>query len=320
MKACPLCGSARVRHERILNGISLLQCEPCAFCYADLDDRVIEAENRTVFDVDAARVYEARQTALDEVWFDSVAARLTRDLDPGRVLDVGCGNGRLLASFRARGWEAHGVDFSSWAEPYARRLGFTLHRAKLEEAGLPDGAFDVVTSTSTLEHIARPYEHVREIVRVLKPGGRAYFAGMPNYGSLSIRLGLSAFAHNLPPPHVNFFTTASFRRLFARPELALQLSGVRVTTYGVPEVQGVVEKMTERWRARRRAVLGPAGDGLRRSSGAETSASEGAAPRSSAVAASVPKVFRKAAITLYYRAGRLFDMGDKLEALIGKRG
>ncbi len=314
MKPCPICSSSRVRHERTLNGIALLRCGRCAFVYAGLPDGVIEAENRAVFDAAATEVYEARQTALDEAWFERIAARLTRGVGSGSVLDVGCGNGLLLARFQARGWSAHGVDFSSWAEPFARRHGYVLHRATLEGAGLPEGSFDVVTSTSTLEHVAHPYEHVREILRVLKPGGLAYFAGMPNYGSLAVRLRVSAFAHNLPPRHVNYFTRTSLRRLLAMPEIAPRIRRVRVSTYGVPELHALLEQLTRR--LRRRGMGAPTRDD---GSGppADLPPAGGATRRRAR--GDLRIALRSRAVEVHYRLGRLLYLGDKLEVLIRKR-
>jgi ubiquinone/menaquinone biosynthesis C-methylase UbiE len=300
VKPCPVCGAAGGRGERTLNGIALVRCARCALVYADLADAVIEAENRAIFDSAATEMYEARQTALDAAWFERIATRLTRGSRGGSVLDVGCGNGWLLAEFQSRGWSAEGVDFSSWAEPFARRHGYTLHRTTLEGAGLPENRFDVVTSTSTLEHIARPCEHVREILRVLKPGGTAYVAGMPNYGSLAVRLGLSAFAHNLPPRHVNYFTRASLRNLLAMPGIRERAGRARVSTYGVPEVHGLLERFGQRFRSRAAPAPGRT----------ERAARERAAWRHAA---------RRAAVEANYRLGGLLDLGDKLEVEVVKR-
>jgi len=61
---------------------------------------------------------------------------------------------------------------------------------------------------------------IKKILGVVKPGGLAYFSGMPNYGSLSVRLKVSDFRNNKPPQHVNYFTYQSIRKLFSRPEIA----------------------------------------------------------------------------------------------------
>ena len=104
---------------------------------------------------------------------------------PGdRVLDVGCSGGylaRLLAAAVTPGGQVTGVDPAGAAIDYARRrapgnCSFTVGVA--QNLGLPDGSFDVVTSTLAIHHIpeeARPAAF-REMFRVLRPGGRLLVA------------------------------------------------------------------------------------------------------------------------------------------------
>ncbi len=233
VKPCPVCDAASATHERVIRGCELARCTACGFVFANVPDEAVKAANATYDDGSIER-YAAMQSVMDMFWFRRIARRLTRRLGTGRVLDVGCGNGVLLKCFIDLGWQAEGVDLSPWARRFAAEYGFTLHEGELEKMGLPDGRFDAVTSTSALEHIPAPAGHVREILRVLRPGGVAHFAGIPNYGSWAVRLGLSRFYHNVPPWHANFFTPATVRRLFARPDVAPLVGTLRVISYGVP--------------------------------------------------------------------------------------
>jgi SAM-dependent methyltransferase len=280
-------------------GFELLRCRGCGFVFVNLSDEEIEAANRDVFDRRATDVYERRQSRIDALWFDRLARRLSAGRAAGRVLDIGCGNGLLLRRFLARGWSAEGVDFSSWAEPFAREHGFVLHNGAIESLELPGGRFDLVTSTSTLEHVARPVEHVREILRMLAPGGIAYLAGIPNYGSLSIRLGLSAFSTNRPPMHVNYFTPATMQRMLERAGVVAPVASARVSTYGIPELHHLLKRLTARKRgaaAPRRRASAPAGYRRR---GLDA--------------------LRAMAVAVHYRAGRPLGLGDKLEVVIRKK-
>jgi SAM-dependent methyltransferase len=152
-----------------------------------------------------------------------------------KVLDVGCGNGLLLKVFIGQGWDAYGIDPSPWSESMAKRYGFKLHKGFLEENQIAPNFFDVVTSTSTLEHIPNLILHLRAIFRVLRPGGVAYFVGMPSYGSAIVRLNLSSFHHNEPPWHANFFTYEDLKRLFSHPKLCVFIQKLFVNSYAVPE-------------------------------------------------------------------------------------
>lgn len=89
-----------------------------------------------------------------------------------RLLDVGCGRGEFLRGFRRSGLEACGADQSDLARRLCPEADVRI--ADLENAPIPfaDATFDVVYSKSMLEHFYYPERIVREILRVLKPGGR----------------------------------------------------------------------------------------------------------------------------------------------------
>jgi ubiquinone/menaquinone biosynthesis C-methylase UbiE len=117
-------------------------------------------------------------------FIDRVLA-LAGDLRGLRVLDVGCGQGELLAAVAIRypDSELYGVDFSTARlRDAARRGGLsaTLREADLQEA-LPfaDGFFDRLFCTEVLEHLKRPERCLAEMGRVLKPEGRAVLT-VPN--------------------------------------------------------------------------------------------------------------------------------------------
>lgn len=95
------------------------------------------------------------------------------DLRPGtRLLDVGCGRGEFLRGFLRCGLSGDGVDQSSIARDLCPTPA-EIRTADLETEPLPfdDADFDVVFSKSVIEHFYYPERLVREMFRVLKPGG-----------------------------------------------------------------------------------------------------------------------------------------------------
>lgn len=96
--------------------------------------------------------------------------------EPGEVLlDISCGQGRLVQLAAQQGIRAIGVDFSieglfKGAET-AVRAGWAAGDG--EQLPLPDAAVDYVTHIGSLEHYEDPHRGAREIARVLKPQGRA---------------------------------------------------------------------------------------------------------------------------------------------------
>ncbi|MDD5170579.1 MAG: class I SAM-dependent methyltransferase [Syntrophales bacterium] len=146
------------------------------------------------------------------------------DLKPGmRVLDAGCGAGRhLCEAFRTRGVQVAGVDLI-WKDLEKTRSFLCLMSA--EQKGewlvakgnvtrLPfmDGAFDVVICSEVLEHIVDNRVAVRELVRVLKPGGNLVVS-VPRFMPERICWALSSAYHEEPGGHIRIYRKNELYRL-----------------------------------------------------------------------------------------------------------
>ena len=131
---------------------------------------------------------------------------------PGRVLDVGCGRGRLLQAFRRRGWEVHGTELGEDAARHPRALGIPVHVGPLESAPWPDASFDAVTMWHVLEHWPDPAEPLSHAARVLRPGG-ALLVGVPNFASPEARAARAGWFHLDVPRHLVHLGPADLERL-----------------------------------------------------------------------------------------------------------
>jgi len=137
----------------------------------------------------------------------------------GRMLDVGCGNGRFLRKMAALGWTCEGVDFSETAVSLCRAAGLNVHRGDLSSAGLQDASFDLVTARHVIEHVPDPAAFLREAARVLKPAGRLLIQ-TPNSAALGRPwFGAHWFANDIPR-HLMLFARPNLDRLAARCGLA----------------------------------------------------------------------------------------------------
>jgi len=123
----------------------------------------------------------------------------------GRLLDVGCGAGKFLAEMRDLGWEVLGTDISPEAVTACCARGLEVLEGELSDARLPGSGFDVVTLRHSLEHIHDPLGTLREVRRVLKPGGEVIIEA-PNIAGLGARVFGEYWFALEPPRHLVHFT------------------------------------------------------------------------------------------------------------------
>ena len=111
---------------------------------------------------------------------------LTGDFVRGkRVIDFGCGHGNFLEAFLSEGAEAGvGIDYGEESIRYAAaardRLGVPAERLEFRvgsvyDSGEPDGSFDIAVQNGVFHHLDDEDTAYRELHRVLKPGGWAWF-------------------------------------------------------------------------------------------------------------------------------------------------
>ena len=162
--------------------------------------------------------------------------RFLRDagaLVPGtRVLEIGSGKGRMLVELRRLGLDAVGVDNNAWMIDESRRLHGDLPLTLVTGPTLPfaDAAFDLVLSFDVFEHIHDSDAHLREVRRVLAPGGR-YLLQTPNKWTNTVFetirwRSVSAWKKD----HCALHTHAQLRRRFARHGFSLRFHDVKVVT------------------------------------------------------------------------------------------
>jgi SAM-dependent methyltransferase len=90
----------------------------------------------------------------------------------GRLLDVGCGTGALVAAARAAGLDATGVEPDpEMAALAGASLGSEVVVARLPDLPHADDGFDAVTANFVLNHVDDPRAAARELVRMAAPGG-----------------------------------------------------------------------------------------------------------------------------------------------------
>jgi len=125
---------------------------------------------------------------------------LAENLPPGKLLDIGCGDGAFLALAKKRGFSVIGFDYDRRMIELARRRGILeVESAEFSDwlSRRRDGEFDCITLFDVLEHHPEPARFLGELKRLLKPGG-AVAITLPN----TLRpLPWGREEHDYPPHH-----------------------------------------------------------------------------------------------------------------------
>jgi SAM-dependent methyltransferase len=90
----------------------------------------------------------------------------------------------------------------------------------LEEIGLPSNGFDLVILWHVLEHVQSPRDMVREVARILKPGGTLLVA-VPNFGSWEAQWSRDRWFHLDVPRHLTHFTPKTLGRMLGEAGLPI---------------------------------------------------------------------------------------------------
>ncbi len=145
--------------------------------------------------------------------FETLVQKISQFKPNGSLLDVGAGVGTLMSVASHKGFNVKGVEISAWASAFAREeKGLDVITGTLDDARLPDCAFDVVIVNHVLEHVESPRLFLAEIYRILKDDGMLVI-GVPNVGSLMAHLKGGQWVSLRPEEHLWHFSPTTLRQL-----------------------------------------------------------------------------------------------------------
>lgn len=131
----------------------------------------------------------------------------------GKVLDIGCGNGKFLSFVKQQGEiEIFGIEMEGNSAKRAEKIpGIHLKKGFLEKTDFEKESLDAVTLFHVFEHLSEPRQTLEIISRILKKNG-ILMISFPNIDSFQSRIFKGKWLHLDPPRHLFFFSPEDFKK------------------------------------------------------------------------------------------------------------
>jgi len=229
-RACPLCGSDKSESvstgidfecRSVSNHFEFRRCASCDGVY--LNPRPASADLAKIYPKDyyyssSSQVSKRGNRFVQMLWdaaerrrMESVKALVGKPR--AKILDIGCGQGRLLKVIKGSlpEWELVGVDLGINDELSA--LGIKTYRDIYEKLDLKDGPFDLIFAQQVIEHAIDPAGMLRKMYEDLTPGGYVII-DTPNFASMDRKLFSKHYwsAYHFPR-HMTLFTKGTLSSL-----------------------------------------------------------------------------------------------------------
>ncbi|MDD5067119.1 MAG: class I SAM-dependent methyltransferase [bacterium] len=174
---CPLCGKDDSRDYLWFDEYRYVQCLSCGLIYQNPQPGIRPLHKRyskKYFQYEfrnQRNFFNLMRLTLRDIRFSDKLAREFPE-KTRTFLDIGCATGLLLNHVRQQGWKVKGLELDTYSVRYARRIfSLDILNQPLEEAELPDRSFNVIHWSHVIEHLPDPFQGLKKIYSLLKPGG-----------------------------------------------------------------------------------------------------------------------------------------------------
>ena len=223
-RPCDLCHHAMVDYWQVQDALGhawkYVCCKNCALVRLELDEQK-DLWHRLAYPLeyygDSSSKFGGAIQWLREISAYVRARRIHRFFSkPGRILDIGCGEGLFLQCMKKLGWHVTGCEISEIAADRAeKRLGQRIHRADFESMEKENIPWDVIMLWQVLEHVPNPNHLLQEVSKHLKDDGLIVIA-VPNATSWQARLFGPNWFHLDPPRHLYHMGLPHLHQLAAK--------------------------------------------------------------------------------------------------------
>ena len=244
---CPLCAGGGVLWG-IKNASRLFQCETCKLIFVHPLPRDLSIYTQDYFagaeDGFGYVDYDSDKEPMVPVFNKYLDLCASYGKAGGSLFDIGAATGFFLQIARTRGFAVSGVEMSEFAAAEARKKGLAVSQGDVLSQGMQPGLFDVVTMIDVVEHMTDPVAELKEVDRIMKPGG-LLLVNTPHGESLLARLLKARWHLVVPPEHLHYFSPKNLGDHLSRNGFTVLYSG----TIGKSFTLTYIFKTLQKWQA-----------------------------------------------------------------------
>jgi 2-polyprenyl-3-methyl-5-hydroxy-6-metoxy-1,4-benzoquinol methylase len=215
---CPLCGKKRFKKFWAIRGYRLARCLNCDLVWDPFPPENLELiYDKNYFLNDNPKGgytnYFEGMNINKKTFYERIKKINKKIINKERILDVGSALGDSLIEAKKLGWkELYGVELSKYAANKSKEKELNINVGTLYSAKYPSNYFDVVTIQDVIEHVKDPVKQLKEVYRILKPGGYIFIVTPDVDGFWSKILG-HLWYHYKPGEHVIYFSQKTLNKI-----------------------------------------------------------------------------------------------------------
>ena len=203
----------------------IVKCKNCSYIYANPrwpNDRLIDAYESVE---DATYVVERQGRELTFAKHLQAMEKFVGSANGRSLLDVGAYVGIFVETAIKNGWDAIGVEPSSWAANEAQKAGLPIISGTQDAAELDGKLFDVVTMWDVIEHVDDPSAEMAKAFARLKPGGWLIVHTM-DVDSWAAKILKSRWPWYMDM-HIHYFSQSTMRQMLEKNGFQVKWSGIQ---------------------------------------------------------------------------------------------
>ena len=205
LRPCIICNSKNLELWAKLDYLEAKKCKNCGMISVNphLNDEGLSKvyENYFSHRLDEKELFEKRKIMykIDHDW-------ITKFINHGKILDVGCSGGQFLNTFDPSKWERQGVEIDKDTAEFAKtQYDIPVNIGYFPEISFEE-KFDLIVIRGVIEHFSDPISVLKKCAEVLKPNGYLFITATPVGNSFAFDVYREKWHLFTPLAHIHFFT------------------------------------------------------------------------------------------------------------------